>query len=162
MGIKSRLREYLEKTGFKITADDMMLCPFHNEKTPSMKVYGDHAYCFGCNERADIYDFAALRLAFPCDKAHFPRIAREVEAVLGIAGEWRPSADERRAYYRRNRDAGGKQAAALSGTAAYRDGLLREMAEAVDYGNLERARLAAELLFALFLLPDSAGAGGSA
>jgi hypothetical protein len=30
-------------------------CPFHNEKTPSMKVYEDnHAYCFGCHKQVDV------------------------------------------------------------------------------------------------------------
>lgn len=27
---------------------DTALCPLHNEKTASMKLYNDHFYCFGC------------------------------------------------------------------------------------------------------------------
>jgi DNA primase len=35
------------------------LCPFHNEKTPSMHIYKDnHAYCFGCQKYADSIDLA--------------------------------------------------------------------------------------------------------
>lgn len=35
------------------------ICPFHNEKTPSMHIYKDnHAYCFGCQKYADSIDLA--------------------------------------------------------------------------------------------------------
>jgi hypothetical protein len=121
-----------------------------------MKLYPESARCFVCNESFDIYDFAAWRLGLPCDKTHFPRIAGDVEAALGIAPEWKPTADERRAYYRKNRDAAGRRMPPLSKSAVYRDGLLREMAEAVDTGNMERALERAELIFALFLLPEEA------
>jgi hypothetical protein len=119
-----------------------------------MKLYGDHNYCFVCNESYDIYDFAAWRLGLPCDREHFPEIAGEVEKALGIPSGWRPSADERRAHWRKNRDMAGKPAGPLSRSAVFRDGLLREMAEAVDGGNMERALDMAELVFALFLLPE--------
>lgn len=33
---------------------DTALCPFHNEKTASMKLYHDHFYCFGCEEHGDV------------------------------------------------------------------------------------------------------------
>jgi DNA primase len=154
MGIKDGLREYLLKIGIKITPNDTMLCPFHNDTNPSMKVYETRAKCFACGESADIYDFAAWHLGLPRDKAHFSRIAGEVEAALGIASEWKPSVEERRAYYRRNRDITGKQMPPLSKSAVYRDALLREMAEAVDMGNTERALINAELLLALFMLDD--------
>lgn len=32
-------------------------CPFHNEKTASMKIYRDSYYCFGCGENGDIFTF---------------------------------------------------------------------------------------------------------
>jgi hypothetical protein len=155
--LKERLREYLEKTGTEITSSGFMRCPFHDDASPSMKLYEDHGFCFVCQTGVDIYDFAAWRLGLPCDKAHFPQIAREVEAVLGIAPEWKPSADERRTYYRKNRDMAGKRMPPLSKSAVYREGLLREMTEAVDMGNMERAVISAELLLALFMLPEEAG-----
>jgi DNA primase len=159
--IKGRLREYLEKLGLEITPNDTMRCPFHEDNNPSMKLYEDRAYCFVCSESFNVYDFAAWRLGLPCDKEHFAEIAREVEGALGIPPEWKPSADERRAHYRRNRDAGGKPAAPLSRSAVYREALIREMAEAVDYGNTGRALELAELLMALFMLPErEAPAGG--
>ena len=33
---------------------DTALCPFHNEKTGSLKLYHDHFYCFGCGEHGDV------------------------------------------------------------------------------------------------------------
>lgn len=32
-------------------------CPFHNEKTPSFKVYAEHYHCFGCGKHGDVFDF---------------------------------------------------------------------------------------------------------
>lgn len=32
-------------------------CPFHQEKSPSFKVYDDHYHCFGCGEHGDAIDF---------------------------------------------------------------------------------------------------------
>lgn len=32
-------------------------CPFHREKTPSMKVYAKDFHCFGCGAHGDIFDF---------------------------------------------------------------------------------------------------------
>ena len=37
----------------------MCLCPFHNEKTPSMKIYENNFHCFGCGEHGDMIDFTA-------------------------------------------------------------------------------------------------------
>lgn len=33
------------------------LCPFHAEKSPSFTVWADHAYCFGCQWRGDVFAF---------------------------------------------------------------------------------------------------------
>lgn len=34
-----------------------MLCPFHNEKTPSLVFYEDHYHCFGCGSGGDVFAF---------------------------------------------------------------------------------------------------------
>ena len=36
-----------------------MLCPFHADKVPSLKLYGDHFHCFGCGAQGDVVDLAA-------------------------------------------------------------------------------------------------------
>jgi hypothetical protein len=153
--IKNRIGEYLRHIGFDISPGGMIHCPFHEDVKPSMKLYPDRARCFVCNESYDIYDFAAWRLGLPCDREHFPDIAREVERALGIPSQWRPDAQERRASTRNNRDMAGNQMEPRSQSAIYRALLLREMAEAVDGGNMERALDMAELIFALYLLPES-------
>ncbi len=32
----------------------MITCIFHEDRTPSMKLYDDHFYCFGCTEYGDV------------------------------------------------------------------------------------------------------------
>ncbi len=34
-------------------------CPFHAERTPSLKLWQDHWYCFGCHEGGSVVDFTA-------------------------------------------------------------------------------------------------------
>lgn len=41
---------YEQKKGF-------ICCPFHNEDTPSCKIYKDSFYCFGCGEHGDAINF---------------------------------------------------------------------------------------------------------
>ena len=41
-------RQAAEAYGLTAHRNDMARCPFHNDKTPSMKLYEDHFYCFGC------------------------------------------------------------------------------------------------------------------
>ena len=35
------------------------VCPFHEDKKPSMKIYEDHYHCFGCGAHGDATDFVA-------------------------------------------------------------------------------------------------------
>lgn len=40
-----------------INSRGFALCPFHKEKTASLKVYDDHWHCYGCNEGGDVITF---------------------------------------------------------------------------------------------------------
>ena len=42
-----------------ITGNSMINCIFHDDKNPSMKLYHDHFYCFGCGEHGDVIAFNA-------------------------------------------------------------------------------------------------------
>lgn len=52
------MEQIADRYGFEVKRG-MMVCPFHNEKTPSLKVYpGSRGwYCFGCNEGGSVIDF---------------------------------------------------------------------------------------------------------
>lgn len=51
------MREIVEQYGIKIDRRGFCCCPFHKEKTGSMKIYKDSYYCFGCGESGDIFTF---------------------------------------------------------------------------------------------------------
>jgi DNA primase len=59
--IKERLTMFdvCQQYGFEPNRADFICCPFHNEKTPSMKIYrGDKGYsCFGCGASGDVISF---------------------------------------------------------------------------------------------------------
>lgn len=42
-------------------------CVFHNEKTPSLTIYENNYFCFGCGEHGDIFDWVmkTMDLSFP-------------------------------------------------------------------------------------------------
>ena len=43
----------------KIGRNGMCRCPFHSDKTPSMKINETYFYCFGCHSTGDVIDFTA-------------------------------------------------------------------------------------------------------
>ena len=53
------MKEAAEHYGLKIGRGDMICCPFHNDRTPSMKLNEDYFYCFGCGVHGDVIDFVA-------------------------------------------------------------------------------------------------------
>ena len=53
------LKEAAEHYDLKVRSGDMVCCPFHNDRTPSMKLNEDYFYCFGCGVHGDVIDFVA-------------------------------------------------------------------------------------------------------
>ena len=51
-------RQVAETYSFSVKRSGMMVCPFHNDKNPSMKV-DRRFHCFGCGEDGDVIDFTA-------------------------------------------------------------------------------------------------------
>ena len=51
-------QEAAERYGLSVSQGGMARCPFHPDKTPSMKLYEDHFYCFGCGAHGDVIDLA--------------------------------------------------------------------------------------------------------
>ena len=58
-----------------------MRCPFHADRTPSLKLYSDHFHCFGCGAHGDVLDLTAGLL--DCSKAE---AAKRLEAGFGHGG----------------------------------------------------------------------------
>ena len=56
-------------------------CPFHADRTPSLKLYGDHFHCFGCGAHGDVIDLTAALLG--CSKSE---AAKRLEAGFGSEG----------------------------------------------------------------------------
>ena len=51
------LRETAELYGIDVNRYGKALCPFHNDRHPSLYVADDHYYCFACGEHGDVIDF---------------------------------------------------------------------------------------------------------
>ena len=51
------LREAAELYGIDVKRYGKALCPFHNDRNPSLYVADDHYYCFACGEHGDVIDF---------------------------------------------------------------------------------------------------------
>lgn len=45
--------------GLEVNRAGLACCPFHDDKSPSLKVYDDHFYCFGCGATGDQTGFVA-------------------------------------------------------------------------------------------------------
>ena len=50
-------REAAELYGVEVNRYGMALCPFHNDRHPSLYVTDDHYHCFTCGEHGDVIDF---------------------------------------------------------------------------------------------------------
>ena len=62
-------RQAAEMYGLKVGRNSLACCPFHQDKTPSMKV-DDRYYCFGCGVTGDAVDLTAQLLGLsPKDAA---------------------------------------------------------------------------------------------
>ena len=51
-------RQVAEFYGAKVSRNGMCRCPFHNDKSPSMKI-DKRFYCFGCGSQGDAIDYVA-------------------------------------------------------------------------------------------------------
>ena len=80
-------REAAERYGVEVNHHGMALCPFHNDRHPSLYVADDHYYCFACGEHGDVIDFAAKRFGLPLYDA-----AQKLAADFHLTPDKPPSA----------------------------------------------------------------------
>ena len=79
------MRDVVEQYGYHPNRAGFISCPFHKEKTASMKVYKDSVYCFGCGRSGDIFTFVQQM-----DGCSFK------EAYLKLGGEYEKKSDWQR------------------------------------------------------------------
>lgn len=69
-----------------------LLCPFHNEKTPSCHAWADHLHCFGCGAHADQVGFVRRYL----DLGYGEAVERLEADFLGGPPRARTAVDQKR------------------------------------------------------------------
>lgn len=80
-------REAVERYGVEVNHYGMALCPFHNDRHPSLYAADDHYYCFACGEHGDVIDFAAKLFGLPLYEA-----AQQLAADFHLTPDKPPSA----------------------------------------------------------------------
>ena len=58
-------RQAAESAGIHVNRSGMAVCPFHDDRNPSMKFYGRRFHCFGCQADGDAVDFTARFYGIP-------------------------------------------------------------------------------------------------
>ncbi len=61
-------REAAERYGIKVNRNGLARCPFHDDRTPSMKL-DKRYYCFGCQASGDVIDLTARLFNIPARDA---------------------------------------------------------------------------------------------
>ena len=74
-----------ERYGLPVRQGNMICCPFHDDRTPSMKLNEDYFYCFGCGVYGDVIALTAHLFYLPPAEA-----AKKLASDFGIT-EQKPS-----------------------------------------------------------------------
>ena len=83
--IELTTRQAAEHYGIRVNRNGMACCPFHNDKTPSMKL-DKRFHCFGCGADGDVIDFVAALYGLGKKEA-----AAQLASDFGLAYEdWKP------------------------------------------------------------------------
>lgn len=80
-------REAAERYGVSVNRQGKALCPFHNDRHPSLYVADDHYHCFACGEHGDVINFAAKLFGLPLYEA-----AQRLAADFHLTPDKPPSA----------------------------------------------------------------------
>ena len=71
-----------ERYGLPVRQGNMTCCPFHDDRTPNMKLNEEYFYCFGCGASGDVIDLAARLFGLSGYEA-----AKKLAADFGITGQ---------------------------------------------------------------------------
>ena len=96
------MRTVAEGYGLEISRVGMALCPFHNECTPSAKIYPDALHCFGCGTHVDVIGFTQKMFGLdkPIDAVKKLNDDYDLHIDIGKA----PTAEEVTEYQKRVRE----------------------------------------------------------
>ena len=59
------MRAAAERYGLEVKFSNMVRCPFHEDHTPSMQLYEDHFFCFGCGKHGDVVTLVSELFCIP-------------------------------------------------------------------------------------------------
>ena len=71
-----------ERYGLPVKQGSTTCCPFHDDRTPSMKLNEEYFYCFGCGAHGDVVALIAQLFNIPPAEA-----AKKLAADFGITGQ---------------------------------------------------------------------------
>ena len=71
-----------ERYGLHVSRNGMVRCLFHEDTTPSMKLYDDHYHCFGCQVSGDVIHLTAKLFGITDQEA-----AKKLAADFGVQKE---------------------------------------------------------------------------
>lgn len=72
-------RQIVEHYGFKPDRGGYICCPFHGEKTASLKVHKSGWYCYGCHEGGDAIEFVRL-----IERCRFAQAVAKVDLFFNL------------------------------------------------------------------------------
>lgn len=81
-----RMRDVCARYGVDINHRGYCLCPFHGEKTPSMRIKDDKYKCFGCGAYGDVIDFTGELLGLSFQDS-LKRLSDDFALNLPLDGE---------------------------------------------------------------------------
>ena len=86
-----------ERYGIEVKRNGKALCPFHNDRNPSLFVADDHYHCFACGEHGDSIDLVAKLYDLPLHTA-----AKKLVADFGLTPDKPPSKDIQKKLRQKN------------------------------------------------------------
>ena len=98
-----------ERYGLRVSRSGMVRCLFHDDATPSMKLYDDHYHCFGCQATGDVIHLTA-KLFGVSDQEAANRLAvdfgiqQEKKSVLAKLHRFQEQAEQEKLCVRVLRD----------------------------------------------------------
>lgn len=98
--------DVLTKYGYALNKARFICCPFHKEKTPSLKIYlkDNSFHCFGCGASGDVIKFVQKLFGLT-----FPETLKKIDMDFGMNIYGEHSFEDLRSLYRKQQSLNAKQ-----------------------------------------------------